>query len=165
MAVKTHRRRRQMRGGLASLMPGSVNEFNHGNFVQNQSSVGGQIGAMPNVALAQSGGSRKKQMGGRKHMYGGLVPLTPEEIAPLAGEQKGGRKRMHGGLVPLSPEEITAPQMGEQKGGYFASVLKSALVPFGLMGLNQYAHEHYGKPAYRGKSRLSKKIRSRRNRH
>ncbi len=138
MAVKTQRRRRnQMRGGSHALMPGSINDFNHGNLVQNQSAVGGQIGAMPNVSLAQSGGSRKKRRGSRR-MYGGLVPLQPSEL--------------------VEP----APQ---QKGGYFASVLKSALVPFTLIGLNQYAHTRSGKKPYMGKSRLSKRLRSRRNRH
>ena len=137
--VKTHRRRRsnKMRGGMSSLMPASINDFNHGNFASSQSSVSsGSIGAT-NVSLAQSGGSRSRRRKGRRGM------------------------RMRGGLAPLSPELLDAPS---QKGGYFSSVLKAALVPFGLMGLNQYAHEHSGKTASRGKSRLSKKLHRRHNR-
>lgn len=140
--VKTHRRRRsnKMRGGgMSSLMPASINDFNHGNFASSQSSAsGGSIGASTNVSLAQSGGSRSRRKG------------------------RGKRRRMRGGLVPLSPE-LLGGDAPSQKGGYFSSVLKAALVPFGLMGLNQYAHEHSGKTASRGKSRLSKKLQSRRH--
>ena len=119
-------------------MPGSINDFNHGNFASSQSSVSGGSSAPTNVSLAQSGGSRSRRKG------------------------RGKRRRMRGGLVPLSPE-LLGGDAPSQKGGYFSSVLKAALVPFGLMGLNQYAHEHSGKTAHRGKSRLSKKLQSRRH--
>ena len=143
--VKTHRRRRsnKMRGGgMSSLMPGSINDFNHGNFSTSQASAGGSssIGAPTNVSLAQSGGSRRKGRGKRRRMRGGLVPLSPSELS--------------GGDVPTT---------SGQKGGYWSSLLEAAIVPFGLMGLNQYAHEHSGKTAYRGKSRLSKRLQSRRH--
>ena len=124
-------------------MPGSINDFNHGNFASSQSSAGGgSMGASTNVSLAQSGGSRRKGRGKRRRMRGGgLMPLNPFELGS--------------GDAPTTT--------GGQKGGYLASVLKAALVPFGLMGLNQYAHEHSGKTAHRGKSRLSKKLQSRRH--
>jgi hypothetical protein len=117
-------------------MPGSINDFNHGNFAASQASVGGggAVGT-PNVSLAQSGGSRRmKGMRRRKGMSGGLVPLSPSEL----GDTTGG-----------------------QTGGYLASVFKAAIAPLGLMGLKKYAQD-----SRRGKSRLSKKLRSRRhNRH
>ncbi len=133
---RKHRRSYKMKGG----MPASINDFNHGNFVTNQTSVSGGSTDAPNVSLVQSGGSRKRK---RRRM-----------------------RRMRGGLAPLSPEVLSGdvPTTSGQKGGYMSSIFKSALVPFGLMGLNQYAHEHSGKTAYRGKSRLSKKLRSRRHR-
>ena len=134
---RTHRRRHssnKMRGGMSSLMPSSINDFNHGNFASSQTSVSGGSSAPTNVSLAQSGGRKRRN----------------------------GSKGMRGGLVPLSPTELDTTTTG-QKGGYFETVLKAALVPFGLMGLNKYAHSHYGKTAYRGKSRLSKKLRSRRH--
>ena len=140
--VKTHRRRRsnKMRGGMSSLMPGSINDFNHGNFSASQASAGGGSSSPTNVSLAQSGGSRRKGRGKRRRLRGGLVPLSPSELS--------------GGDVQ--------PTSG-QKGGYFSSLLKAAIVPFGLMGLNQYAHKHSGKTAHRGKSRLSKRLQSRRH--
>jgi len=120
-------------------MPASINDFNHGNFASSQASTGGSsIGASTNVSLAQSGGSRRRKGRKGRRMRGGLAPLNPELL---------------GGDAPTT----------SQKGGYFSSVLKAALVPFGLMGLNQYAHEHSGKTAYRGKSRLSKRLQSRRH--
>lgn len=104
------RRRRTMRGGMSSLMPSGINDFNAGNFAASQQSAGvGTSGPAPNVSLAQSGGKGKKQ-----------------------------------------------------KGGYFAELLSAAVVPFGLVGLNHYAHTYSGKKPYMGKSRLSKRIRSHR---
>ena len=143
MVKRTHRRRsNKMRGGMSSLMSGSITDFNHGNYAASQSSVSAGSSAPTNVSLAQSGGSRRKAGGKKRRMRGG-------------------------GLMPLSPSDLlgdVAPT-GGQKGGYLSSVLNAALVPFGLMGLNQYAHEHSGKTVYRGKSRLSKKLKSRRRRH
>ena len=133
--TRRHRHhRRKMSGGMSSLMPGSINDFNHGNFAASQASVGG-VGAVgtPNVSLAQSGGRSRK----------------------------GRKRRMSGGLVPLSPSELGDPTVS-QSGGYLASVFKAALAPLGLMGLKKYTHDS----SRRGKSRLSKKLRSRRhNRH
>ena len=141
MVKRTQRRSKKMRGGMSSLMPASINDFNHGNFASSQASAsGGYMGASTNVSLAQSGGSRRKGRGKRRRMRGGLVALNPLDL-----------------------DATPATTTGGQKGGYFSSVLKAALVPFGLMGLNQYAHEHSGKTAYRGKSRLSKKLQSRRH--
>ena len=138
---RQRKQRRHMRGG-SSLMPGSINDFNHGNFASSQSSVSGGSSAPTNVSLAQSGGSRRKAGGKRRRMRGGgLMPLNPFELGS--------------GDAPTTT--------GGQKGGYFASVLKAALVPFGLMGLNHYAHTYSGKKPYLGKSRLSKRIRSHRN--
>jgi hypothetical protein len=113
-------------------MPGSINDFNHGNFAASQASVGGGDGvSTTNVSLAQSGGSRKKMRRKRRGMSGGLVPLSPSEL----GDTTGG-----------------------QTGGYLASIFKAAIAPLGLMGLKKYSQE-----SRRGKSRLSKKLRSRRH--
>jgi hypothetical protein len=72
------------------------------------------------------------------------------------------------GMVQSGPApNVSLAQSGggkKQKGGYFAELLSSAVVPFGLMGLNHYAHTYSGKKPYMGKSRLSKRIRSHRNR-
>jgi hypothetical protein len=145
MVKRTQRRQRRskkMRGGMSSLMPASITDFNHGNYAASQASVSGGSSAPTNVSLAQSGGSRRKARGKRRRMRGGLVPLSPSDLL--------------GGDVPTTG--------GNQKGGYWSSVLKAALVPIGLLGLNQYAHEHSGKTASRGKSRLSKRLQSRRHR-
>ena len=133
---RRHRRSNKMRGGMSSLMPGSINDFNHGNFAASQTSVGGGgVVAPTNVSLAQSGGSRKGRMRRMRGMSGGLVPLSPSELGDANGVQTG---------------------------GYLASVFKAALAPLGLMGLKKYTHDS----SRRGKSRLSKKLRSRRhNRH
>lgn len=113
--------------------------YTHGDFVGGQHSPVPNAGSVPNVALAQSGGRSKK----RQHR-GGSFALQPatlggEDFAPLGG-------------APAVP----------QKGGYMENLFKAALVPFGLMGLNKYAHDHSGKRPYMGKSRLSKRLRSRR---
>jgi hypothetical protein len=113
--------------------------YTHGDFVGGQHSPVPNAGSVPNVALAQSGGSKQR----RKKHRGGAHVLQPatlgEDSAPLSG-------------APAVP----------QKGGYMENLFKAALVPFGLMGLNKYAHDHSGKRPYMGKSRLSKRLRSRR---
>lgn len=140
---RTSSKKRGMRGGSA-LMPSDVSASNDiGNFAASQQNAGALVNAPSNLNLIQSGGKSKRRKG-----------------------QKGGR------LFELQPTEIsgsTGPISGEapveaQKGGYFPELLKSAIVPFGLMGLNKYAHTYYGKKPYKGKSRLSKRIRSHRKR-
>ena len=92
-------------------------------------------GSAPNVALAQSGGRKSRHH--RRHR-GGMFPLSPEDLAPQA-------------------------PVGGQKGGYLTQLMQAAVVPFGLMGLNHYAHQYSGKTAYMGKSRLSKRLSARRH--
>jgi hypothetical protein len=130
-------KKRHMRGG-SYLMPADVSApYTHGDFAGGQHSPVPNAGSVSNVALAQSGGSKQ-----RRHI-GGSSALQPtplgEEFASLGG-------------APAVP----------QKGGYMENLFKAALVPFGLMGLNKYAHDHSGKRPYMGKSRLSKRLRSRR---
>lgn len=87
---------------------------------------------------------------------GSTVSASPD----LATIQSGGRRKrrrsskQRGGLFELNPEPL-AP--AGQSGGYFPALLKSALAPFGLTNFN-------GKTAYKGKSRLSRKLSSCRHR-
>jgi hypothetical protein len=129
-------KKRSMRGGGYADVSAP---YTHGDFVGGQHSPVPNAGSVSNVALAQSGGRAKK----RRHRGGGHV-LQP---ATLGGED----------FAPLS-----GGQPAPQKGGYMENLFKAALVPFGLMGLNKYAHDHSGKRPYMGKSRLSKRLRSRR---
>ena len=167
---KNHRKH-FFKGGNA-FMPADINAGNEiGGYAATQSSPLSNTGTVPNLALIQSGGKTK-----RKHFRGGLVPLSPSEldahalVAPTS--QSGGktkRKHFRGGLVPLTPSvlgEQQPPHMsgGKQKGGYFTELMQSAIVPFGLAGLNYYAHQRTGKKPYLGRSRISKQLRSRRNR-
>ena len=84
---------------------------------------------------------------------GSAIGASPD----LTTIQSGGRRKrrrsskQHGGLFELNPEPLT------QSGGYFPALLKSALAPFGFTNFN-------GKTAYKGKSRLSRKLSSRRHR-
>jgi hypothetical protein len=128
-------RRKMMRGG--GLMPSEISAGNGiGGYANSQTSVGSVIsGSAPNVALAQSGGRRSRR---RRRYRGGMAPLSPEELAPAA-------------------------PVGGQKGGYLTQLMQAAVVPFGLMGLNHYAHQYSGKTAYMGKSRLSKRLSERRH--
>ena len=130
-------KKRSMRGG-GYLMPADASAlYTHGDFAGGQHSPVPIAGSVSNVALAQSGGRSKKY---RKKHRGGAHVLQP---ATLGEDTLGG-----------------AP--ATQKGGYMENLFKAALVPFGLMGLNKYAHDHAGKRPYMGKSRLSKRLRSRR---
>jgi len=88
---------------------------------------------------------------------GSAVGASPD----LTTIQSGGRRKrrrsskQRGGLFELNPETLTVAPA--QSGGYFPALLKSALAPFGLTNFN-------GKTAYKGKSRLSRKLSSRRHR-
>lgn len=134
----SRRSHRKMRGG-GYLMPSLVSGGNSiGEYANSQSSVASGIsGSAPNVALAQSGG-RSRKLRRRRHRGGGMSMLSPEELAPQA-------------------------PVGGQKGGYFTQLMQAAVVPFGLMGLNHYAHQYSGKTPYMGKSRLSKRLSARRH--
>jgi len=114
--------------------------YTHGDFAGGQHSPVPNASSVSNVALAQSGGRAKQ----RRHRGGHVLqPATlGDEFTALGGQ--------------------TAGQPAPQKGGYMENLFKAALVPFGLMGLNKYAHDHSGKRPYMGKSRLSKRLRSRR---
>ena len=108
--------------------------YHAGNFAQSQQQAGSSVGASPDLTTVQSGGRRKRRRSSKQR--GGLFELNPEPLgAPMGGP---------------SP----APA---QSGGYFPALLKSALAPFGLTNFN-------GKTAYKGKSRLSRKLSSRRHR-
>lgn len=137
---KNGTKKRSMRGG-GYLMPSDVSApYTHGDFAGGQHPPVPIAGSVPNVALAQSGGRSKKY---RKKHRGGSSALQP---AMVGGED----------FAALGGAPAT------QKGGYMENLFKAALVPFGLMGLNKYAHDHAGKRPYMGKSRLSKRLRSRR---
>ena len=106
----------------------------------------------------------------RRTMRGGMSPLTPAGINDFnAGNFAGGQTSAGAGVQGPAPNVSLAQSGGrskskKQKGGYFAELLSAAVVPFGLVGLNHYAHTYSGKKPYLGKSRLSKRIRSHRNR-
>ena len=138
--MRGEKTRRRMRGGSGYLMPASVTDsFTHGDYAGSQSSPVSSVSSyQPNVSLAQSGGKSKKR--GKRYRGGSLAPLSPEELAPPAPAQTGGK----------------------HKGGYMAELMQAAIVPFGLFGLNHYAHQQSGKRPYLGKSRLSKRLSARR---
>jgi len=141
---RTRHHKRKMSGG-GYLMPSLVSAGNSiGGYIDSQTNVGSGMssGPAPNVALAQSGGRSRKlrRRRHRGHRGGGMASLTPEVLAPI-------------GEVPV----------GGQKGGYLTQLMQAAVVPFGLMGLNHYAHKYSGKTAYMGKSRLSKRLSARRH--
>jgi len=159
------KKRKYFKGGNA-LMPADINAGNTiGEYSSTQSTPLSNMGVAPNLALIQSGGKSKK----RRSIRGGLAPLSPFELeqSPQTGGKYKKRRPIRGGLAPLSPFELEqAPQTGgnKQKGGYFTELMQAAVVPFGLAGLNYYAHQHSGKRPYLGRSRISKQLRSRRNR-
>ena len=109
----------------------------------------------------------KKKTVKRRPMRGGMSSLSPAGINDMhagnfAASQQSAGAGAHGGPAP----NVSLAQSGgakKQKGGYFAELLSAAVVPFGLMGLNHYAHTYSGKKPYMGKSRLSKRLRSHRN--
>ena len=102
----------------------------------------------------------------RRTMRGGMSYLSPAGINDMhAGNFAAGQQSVAGGSG-TAPDVSLAQSGGarkKQKGGYFAELLSAAVVPFGLVGLNHYAHTYSGKKPYLGKSRLSKRIRSHRN--
>jgi hypothetical protein len=102
----------------------------------------------------------------RRIMRGGMSPLSPSGINDMhVGNFAAGQQSAGTGSALATPD-LTLAQSGgakKQKGGYFAELLGAAVVPFGLVGLNHYAHTYSGKKPYMGKSRLSKRIRSHRN--
>jgi hypothetical protein len=132
-------KKRGMRGGSALMPADAMAPHDIGNFAASQQQAGSTMGQAADTSIInQAGGRSRRQRGGR-------FELQPTEVAESTGM--------------LS----TGPAV-QQKGGYFQELLQSAIVPFGLIGLNKYAHAYSGKTPYKGKSRLSKKLRSRRNR-
>lgn len=109
----------------------------------------------------------KKTVKRRRTMKGGMTDLSPAGINDMHVGNFVTTQHAAGTGVEGPTPNLTLAQSGggkKQKGGYFAELLSSAVVPFGLMGLNHYAHTYSGKKPYLGKSRLSKRIRSHRNR-
>jgi hypothetical protein len=103
----------------------------------------------------------------RRTMRGGMHALTPAGINDMhAGNMAATQMSAGAGSTVPTPNVSLAQSGGRKKqnGGYFTELLSAAVVPFGLMGLNHYAHTYAGKKPYLGKSRLSKRIRSHRNR-
>ena len=103
----------------------------------------------------------------RGSMKGGMSPLMPAGINDMhAGNFAASQQSAGAGSSGPAPNVSLAQSGGgpkKQNGGYFAELLSAAVVPFGLVGLNHYAHTYSGKKPYMGKSRLSKRIRSHRN--
>jgi hypothetical protein len=140
MPRRTMRRtpKRRMYGG----MPADVNApYDIGNFAVSQQQAGSSMAGSPNTDIITQAGGRSKRRGrGRRHR-GGSGILSPADI---------------GGSTGL----LSTGDTPEQKGGYFPKLLKSALAPFGLMGLNKYSKDN----SYRKRSRLSNRLRSHRKR-
>ena len=108
-----------------------------GNFAATQQQAGSSMGHAPDLSLIQSGGRSRRKGRGRKQR-GGMSELQPSEIGESTGVLSTGGSE-------------------GQTGGYFKNLFKSAMAPFGgLKGLNTYSRK--------GKSRLSKRLRSHRNR-
>jgi len=120
--------------GGYALMPATVSEFNAGNFVESQHAAGTGLSG----------------------------PAPNVSLAQSGGKSK--KRRMNGGYRGTSTFADNAEQVPSQKGGYMAELLQAAAVPFGLIGLNKFAHTYAKRKPYMGKSRLSKKIRSHRKR-
>ncbi len=142
MTMKKRRslKRKTMRGGNA-LMPGDANgSYEIGGFAASQHQAGATSMVAPDLNIIQSGGKLKKRW-----QRGGMYELQPTEIGGSTGS-------------------ILPPPAPAQTGGNFSTIMKSAMVPLGLFGLNKYAHDYSGKKVYKGKSRLSKRLRSHRNR-
>ena len=106
-------RRRRMRGGMVA----DVNApYDIGNFAASQQQAGSSMAGAPNTEIINQAGGRSKRRGRGRRQRGGSM-LSPSEIGSSTGLLSTG-----GGV--------------DQKGGYFPQLLKSALAPFGLMGLN-----------------------------
>jgi len=104
----------------------------------------------------------------RRTMRGGMHALSPSGINDMhAGNFAASQQSAGAGASGIAAPNVSLAQSGgkgrKQNGGYFAELLGAAVVPFGLVGLNHYAHTYSGKKPYLGKSRLSKRIRSHRN--
>ena len=105
----------------------------------------------------------------RRPMRGGMHYLSPAGINDMHAGNYVTTQPPAGATLSGPAPNVSLAQSGgkgkskKQKGGYFAELLSAAVVPFGLMGLNHYAHTYSGKKPYLGKSRLSKRIRSHRN--
>ena len=101
----------------------------------------------------------------RRPMRGGMHALSPSGINDMHVGNFAASQQSAGAGTQLAAPNVSLAQSGgakKQKGGYFAELLSAAVVPFGLVGLNHYAHTYSGKKPYLGKSRLSKRIRSHR---
>ena len=87
-----------------------------GKFSQN----GGQSSALVSESSSSSMGSMGSQMGGQS------TSLMSGSSSSSSGSQSGGKRKSRG---------------RKAKGGYWASVIETALVPFGLLGLqNSFAN-------------------------
>ena len=108
----------------------------------------------------------KKKTVKRRPMRGGMSALSPSGINDMHVGNFAASQQSAGVGAQVAAPDVSLAQSGgakKQKGGYFAELLSAAVVPFGLVGLNHYAHTYSGKKPYLGKSRLSKRIRSHRN--
>jgi hypothetical protein len=111
----------------------------------------------------------KKKTVKRRPMRGGMHALSPAGINDMHAGNFAASQQSAGASASGAPApNVSLAQSGgkgkkSMKGGYFAELLSAAVVPFGLVGLNHYAHTYSGKKPYMGKSRLSKRIRSHRN--
>ena len=103
----------------------------------------------------------------RRTMRGGMSALAPSDINTMHVGNFAASQQSAGVGTEVAAPNVSLAQSGgkgkKQNGGYFAELLSAAVVPFGLVGLNHYAHTYSGKKPYLGKSRLSKRIRSHRN--
>ena len=102
----------------------------------------------------------------RRTMRGGMSALSPSGINDMHAGNFAASQQSAGMTGSGPAPNVSLAQSGgrkKQNGGYFAELLSAAVVPFGLVGLNHYAHTYSGKKPYLGKSRLSKRIRSHRN--
>jgi hypothetical protein len=115
--------------------------YDIGNFAASQQQAGSSMGPQPDLAVINQAGGRSKRKGRGRRQRGGSM-LSPSDISDSTG------------LLPTDGGSV------EQKGGYFPQLLKSALAPFGLMGLNKYSKDN----SYRKRSRLSNRLRSHRKR-
>ena len=109
--------------------------------------------------------AHKKKTLKRQPMRGGMHALSPSGINDMHVGNFAASQHSAGAGTQLAAPNVSLAQRGgakKQKGGYFAELLSAAVVPFGLVGLNHYAHTYSGKKPYLGKSRLSKRIRSHR---
>lgn len=147
---KSSKRNRRMYGGSAFMPADAMAPHDIGNFAASQQQAGAIASQAPDLSIIQSGGRSRRKGRGRRQR-GGMHMLNPTDVEGSTGLLSTGA-------------ETSPAAVGDQKGGYFQSLLEAAVVPLGLVGLNKYAHQYVGRTPYKGKSRLSKRLRSHRNR-